>query len=209
MSWALYANREIKIMNIILLGDSIFDNESYVDSGDSVKELLQMALPNSNVTLLAVDGDVTTDVHKQLESFPSDATCVFVSCGGNDALRNISFLDNKTSSIGESLDLLHGVIEEFRENYTSMLKAVLGKHSKVFVCTIYNKVPGLSGSAVTALALYNETILEILSQHKIPILDLRVICSDERDYSKISPIEPSRQGGGKIVREIVRYVGES
>ena len=97
-------------MNIILLGDSIFDNESYVDSGDSVKELLQMALPNSNVTLLAVDGDVTTDVHKQLESFPSDATCVFVSCGGNVALRNISILDNKTSSIGESLDLLHGVV---------------------------------------------------------------------------------------------------
>ena len=90
-----------------------------------------------------------------------------------------------------------------------MLNAVLGKHSRVFVCTIYNKVPGLSGRAVSALALYNETILEILSQHKIPILDLRVICSDERDYSKISPIEPSRQGGGKIVREIVRYVGES
>ena len=192
-------------MNIVLIGDSIFDNGSYV--GESVSDLVKKSILNADVDLLAVDGDVTTDVYKQLERFPSTADYVFVSCGGNDALRSISILEEKASSVGSALDILYQAKERFRSDYVGMLEAILKKHKKVAVCTIYNKVPGLSQSAYTALALFNEAILEELASRNLPVIDLRVICDEERDYSTISPIEPSVFGGAKIVDRIRKVIG--
>ncbi len=193
-------------MNIVLIGDSIFDNASYVGESESVSDLIKKSNLNADVSLLAVDGDVTTDVYKQLEKFPSDADYVFVSCGGNDALRSISILEKETDSVGGALDILYQAKEDFRLNYVGMLEAILKKHSKAAVCTIYNKVPGLSQSAYTALALFNEVVLEELSSRNLPIIDLRVICNEESDYSSISPIEPSLLGGRKIVGCMLKVI---
>lgn len=61
--------------HIILLGDSIFDNSSYVPGNPSVIEQLQSQLPTSwKATLLAVDGDVTEDVLSQTSNLPDDAS---------------------------------------------------------------------------------------------------------------------------------------
>ena len=38
----------------------------------------------------------------------------------------------------------------------------------------------------------------------LPVIDLRRVCSEASDYSELSPIEPSGQGGLKIARTIVR-----
>ena len=189
-------------MHIVLIGDSIFDNASYVGEAESVENLLSNQNPDAEVSLLAVDGAYTIDVHEQLKSFPDTATNVFVSCGGNDALRSIDTLEVKSSSVGESLDILFQVKEKFRENYVSMLEGVLSKHDCVAVCTIYNKVPDLSERSYTALALFNEVILEELASRNLPVIDLRVICNEARDYSPISSIEPSVHGGKKIVSRI-------
>ena len=50
--------------HIILLGDSIFDNASYVKTGEwDVTEQVRSLLPEgSRVTRLALDGDVTAGV---------------------------------------------------------------------------------------------------------------------------------------------------
>ena len=48
--------------HVVLLGDSIFDNASYVPGQPPVIEQLRSQLPPSwAATLLAVDGDVTED----------------------------------------------------------------------------------------------------------------------------------------------------
>lgn len=193
-------------MHLVLIGDSIFDNASYVSEGESVSDLLALELPEAKISLLAVDGDVTTDVSTQLKSFPKDATSVFISCGGNDALRSIDVLDCSVSTVGEALDVMYKARETFRSNYVAMLESVLRRHSQVMACTIYNKVPGVSEKALTALAIFNEVILEELSIRKIPLIDLRVICNESSDYSEISPIEPSKSGGEKIVKSLVENV---
>jgi len=190
-------------MNIVLIGDSIFDNASYVGQAESVSDILKREVSESKVSLLAVDGDITTDVHEQLKSFPADATHVFISCGGNDALINDGVLEDKCATVDEALQLLHDIKEQFRHNYIAMLEAVQSKHSRIAACTIYNKVPGLNGSKNTALALFNEIILEVLSSKELPILDLRVICNEDSDYSTISPIETSVNGGRKIVSRMI------
>ncbi len=193
-------------MYIVLLGDSIFDNASYVADGESIVELLSKKLPKAKISLAAVDGDVTTDVFAQLGTCPKEATHAFLSCGGNDALRSISFLEADAKSVNEALHILYGARESFRANYVAKLEAVLNVFPNVIVCIIYNKVPGLSKGATTALALYNEVVLEELSRRNVPVIDLRITCSESKDYSKISPIEPSKYGDEKIVNKIATRV---
>ena len=193
-------------MNIVLVGDSIFDNGRYVNEGEEVSQLLANILGEDMVTLLAVDGDMTTDIYKRLEAFPEDASHVFVSCGGNDALETLYVLEESARSVGEALGKLHSITERFRLNYSHMLKALLEKHPKLVACTIYNRIPEVPKEALTALALFNEVILEEACKRKLAVIDLRIICNEKEDYSEVSPIEPSHQGGMKIVSTIKKVL---
>ncbi len=188
--------------NLVLVGDSIFDNAPYVDEGGSVTEQLSQYDTSARVTLLAVDGDVTTDVDEQLKSFPTDATHVFVSCGGNDALNVIASLNQRVSTVDEGLSVLVEIIEEFRCHYQDMIHALLEKHQNLTVCTVYNKIPGMSKNTLAALALFNEVILEEAASKRLSVIDLRNVCQEQEDYSTMSPIEPSAQGALKIVKLI-------
>src|SRR5580704_3369076 len=68
--------------HVILLGDSIFDNERYVPDRPPVIEQVRRALPAGwQATLLAVDGHMTEDVANQLKRLPADATHLVVSVG--------------------------------------------------------------------------------------------------------------------------------
>lgn len=74
-------------MHIVLAGDSIFDNGSYVPGGPALVDVLREALAESGkATLLAVDGSVSMMVPGQLGKIPKDADRLFISSGGNDAL---------------------------------------------------------------------------------------------------------------------------
>ena len=83
---------------ILLLGDSIIDNKSYVLSNElDVTEHLKGLFSddiNTKVENHAVDGDTMHDLEKgQLGvNKLSDASHIIVSIGGNDLLQNISFL---------------------------------------------------------------------------------------------------------------------
>ncbi|CAF4293896.1 unnamed protein product [Rotaria sordida] len=73
-----------QIRHLILLGDSIFDNRSYVGRDQpAVIDQLKAKVKdfNWNATLLAVDGNVLSDVGNQIKRVPSDATHLFISIG--------------------------------------------------------------------------------------------------------------------------------
>lgn len=185
--------------HIVLLGDSIFDNAAYVPDGLPVIEhLRQIITPNWQATLLAVDGGTTVDVSGQTAGIPETATQLVVSVGGNDAIQYIPIFCNPVSNVGEALLRLSDIRNEFQQNYRKMLSHVMDFNLPVAVCTIYNSVPGLGVIEQTALALFNEIILQEAFAARLPIIDLRLICDEEADYSSISPIEPSHRGGQKI-----------
>jgi hypothetical protein len=82
--------------HIVLLGDSVFDNASYVKGGPDVIRQLQAKLPDGGrATLCAIDGSMVQDVKSQLSRLPPDATHLVVSAGGNDALNNVNILGEK------------------------------------------------------------------------------------------------------------------
>jgi lysophospholipase L1-like esterase len=189
--------------HIVLIGDSIFDNASYVDTGDCVIEQLTKKIPmDSKATLLAVDGDITQDVYAQLEKMPADTSHVFLSIGGNDALRIIDILNENISTVGEAMEVFAEIREDFRAKYHQLLVIIKEKYKNLVVCTIHDSIPDFENRALTALAFYNEIILKQAFALNISVIDLRLLCNNKEDYSTVSPIEPSRHGARKIAEKI-------
>jgi lysophospholipase L1-like esterase len=196
--------------NVILAGDSIFDNAAYVAGGPDVVAQLAERLPGGwRATLVAVDGAVTADVPAQLSRVPTDASHLFVSVGGNDALGHIDILERRAGSTAEVLDLLADVGERFERRYRAMLEPVLGLGLPTTLCTIYNgrlPDPATQRRASTALMVFNDVILRAAVEARAGVIDLRLVCSDPEDYA--NPIEPSVRGGAKIADAIARALRE-
>jgi hypothetical protein len=193
--------------HVILLGDSIFDNAVYVPGRPPVIEQLRSWLPADwRATLMAVDGAVTTSVLRQLDRLPSDATHLVVSSGGNDALGASSLVSDDSFSAAAGFQQLAEVQAEFQRDYREMLRALQEESKPTVLCTVYDSIPGLPQEAVTGLSVFNDVILREGFRHGLPILDLRLICDEPRDYSELSPIEPSEHGGAKIVQGIKRIL---
>lgn len=198
--------------HIVLLGDSIFDNAPYVAKGTQVQAQLQsMLAPTDRVSLLARDGSVLADMLGQvarLPELPEAADWLVVSCGGNDVLGLIGAMQSKVNSVIEAASLLADWQAGFRRDYRRMVNVLLSRRRPVVLATIYDGVPGLEQGLRTALAPFNEVILREATAHRLPLLDLRLICDEPGDYSTMSPIEPSAQGGAKIAAAIAQLVRE-
>lgn len=197
-------------MKIILLGDSIFDNQSYIGSGPDVIAHLRRQLPaTATATLCAVDGDVVGDVVRQLQNVPSDATHLFISAGGNDALMNADVLEMKVASSREVFNRLADIATSFEAHYQAMLQAVLPLKLPTTLCTIYYprmEEDWMQKIAVAGLATFNDVIIKQAFLASVPLIDLRLLCNQAADYA--NEIEPSVQGGEKIARTIARVANE-
>ncbi len=194
--------------HVVLLGDSIFDNAAYTGGAPDVVRQVRQRLPHgSKATLRAVDGGTTGDVREQLRYLPADATHLIVSAGGNDALGHIDFLGAPAGSTAEALLGLAEIAAEFERRYYGMLDEILARGLPTAICTIYYpRFPDttLQKIAVTALTVFNDCIVRAALVQRLPLLDLRFVCTEEGDYA--DPIEPSARGGEKISRAIAQML---
>ncbi len=195
------------MQHLVLTGDSIFDNASYVPGSPAVVQQMRSWLGTQwTVTLLAVDGAVCTNVPKQLEKLPDDTTHICISIGGNDALYASGILLDEDVTATQVIDKLAAVRTQFRADYHSMLKKVLAHRLPTIVCTIYDAIPDFSDREATGLSLFNDMIVSCASDYGLPVIDLRKVCDERKDFSTLSPIEPSEIGGAKIVSAIKNVV---
>lgn len=193
--------------HVALLGDSIFDNASYTAGGPAVVDHLKSRLAGEwEVTLAAVDGATVENIPGQIERrLPADATHLVVSIGGNDALSSAGFVRyGQAESVAEALTALERIRSTFRRAYREMVQRLLTLEKPVIVCTIYDAIPGLEPAESAGLCLFNDVILREAFQARLDVIDFRLVCTQPGDYSAVSPIEPSVQGGGKIAEAIVR-----
>ena len=192
--------------HIVLLGDSIFDNGAYVSGGPDVVRQLRRLLPHDwRATLCAVDGATTGDVPRQLRAVPADATHLVLSAGGNDALGHVDILDRRAQSWPEVLDGLAEMGTAFERRYRALVSEILERDLPLVLCTIYNgsfPEPALRRRTATALAVFNDAILRVAFERGLPVIDLRLVCTEPSDYA--NPIEPSERGGEKIARVLKR-----
>jgi lysophospholipase L1-like esterase len=196
--------------HVVLLGDSIFDNRGYVTGGPDVVAHLRNRLPAGwQGSLAAMNGAVASDVVRQLERVPREASHLVISAGGNDALRQEAILGHEARSVGEGLLRLATVVDRFRRDYRAMLDAVLARRLPTAVCTVYDPRfadPQRQRSAVAGLSLFNDAIMREAFRRGLPVIDLRLVCDEDADFA--NAIEPSVQGGRKIAGAIVRLVSD-
>ena len=214
--------------HIVLLGDSIFDNRSYVEPGEQdVPNQLRALVRGGDckVTNLAVDGHVTRHIVTQLNNLPSDATHLFLSVGGNDGLEHLSIFNDNIDTIGDALQKMYLIGEDFKKAYSAMLDSVLMHKLPTAVCNIYyprffsssldrviSYLPmmmdgeKLQQMTMAAETIFNDIIMFEVFKRKLPLIDLRVLCNDDQDFA--NPIEPSCIGGMKIAKTINKIVNE-
>ena len=213
--------------HIILAGDSIFDNKPYINESDlPVIEQVRGELGQiCKCTLLALDGDTTDNVVGQLQQLPQDATHLFISVGGNDALGVLQSLIEPVTSIGEAFFQFHDIRKEFKKKYFDMLSNALSYGLPTTICTVYHpcfthnelgRVSDYLGHGIdnqtmqkvtiTALSIFNDIIFEHSIKSGIPIIDLRIIFDNDADYA--NPIEPSATGGLKIAK-VINHIAQN
>jgi hypothetical protein len=197
--------------HVVLAGDSIFDNDCYVPGEPGVLNQLRQSLPAGwTASKVAVDGDVIADVRRQVKNLPRDVTDLIVSVGGNDALRH-AWLLGEVRTAQDLLRLMQGPLAEFRAEYAAMLDHLAPFSARLQVCTIYTAIPFAEPLwrtfAPFALDQFNQIILAEAAERGVPVLRLDLACVEARDFSALSPIEPSAQGGQKIVDLIAAALG--
>lgn len=198
--------------HVVLLGDSIFDNASYVPGGrPAVIDQVRSRVPSGwSASLLARDGSVIEDVlHRQLTRIPEDASHLVLSVGGNDLLGLIRILHEPARTVGEALRTMLEVRTEFAEAHRRLVRAIIERGLPTIVGTIYNPCSdddAFQRAAVAAVALFDDAIIDNARRSGLPVIDLRAVCSEISDYA--NEIEPSAAGGAKIAETICRLVAQ-
>lgn len=196
------------MLNIALVGDSVFDNKSYVGNEPDVLGHLSNLAPDSwRVSLHAVDGSLVENIPNQLTEVAPHTSHIIISAGGNNAIMNADVLQMPVSNSAETLNVLSNRASAFEAEYREMLAIVLSRNLPTAVSTIY--YPNFSDLsiqkiAVTALVIFNDVIIRQAALHGLPILDLRLVCNEPTDYA--TEIEPSGRGGLKIASAIIRML---
>jgi len=190
--------------HLVLLGDSIFDNARYVPGEPDVVRQLRAVLPGGwTASLGAVDGVTTASLAGQMARLPGDATHLVVSMGGNDALGASHLLYQSVGRVADAVMLLAQAQAEFAARYDAALDRVLAARLPTAICTIYDTPTRPEQQVIrTALAVFNDVISRAAFSRGVPLIDLRLICSEDADYA--NPIEPSAQGGQKMAGAIAR-----
>lgn len=194
--------------HLVLLGDSILDNGAYTAGGPAVIEQVRRLLsPGWRASLSAVDGSTTLDIPNQLAALPPDASHMVLSVGGNDALGRAGILEEPAACTGDALLLLDDVLRKFEEDYRRVISACLHYRLPLVACTIYHgnfPDPRYQRMVSVALTLFNDVIIRVAMENRLPVIDLRTVCNYPEDYA--NPIEPSSTGGAKIAESIIRAV---
>ena len=176
----------VSMAHIILFGDSIFDNKSYVGAGGKdVITHLRESLPDGwQATLKAIDGSLIENISKQTLDTPATATHFIISAGGNNAIMNSDILQMKAENGAAVLNEIANRCETFEFQYKSMLQNILRRNIPTTVCTIYfPRFPDaiFQRLAVTALSFFNDVIIRQAVSSGLPIIDLRLICNETDD----------------------------
>ncbi len=194
--------------HIALLGDSIFDNARYVGGeADVITHLRALLTPGWKASLLAVDGSTIADLESQLSKVSADVTHVVISLGGNDVILSSDLLGLPVSSTAPALAIFGARVGQFEAAYRAAIDAALKLARNTTICTIYNGNLAQAEAmlARVGLTIFNDAILRVAFERRLPVIDLRLICAEPADYA--NPIEPSGRGGQKIAAAIARALG--
>ena len=215
-----------KNIHLLMLGDSVFDNGTYVPGEPDVKaqvsERLNLLTLPTELTFKALDGAVMMDVlNHQIQNIPDDTTHIALSIGGNDLLGLIQYLGQKQGdTFQHNLVFLSQLKQKFSEEFQKVIQEIDSLKIPFTVCSIYyagsiveegsKRVElgndlGFSGTDVVVDA-FDAAITEVAEKAEYcrELIDLRWLFDHSECYA--NPIEPSCIGGEKIADRLIEFI---
>jgi len=181
---------------IILLGDSIFKNDSYVSEGKSVESLLKEKT-NKKIYIYAENDALINTMYTQINKIPIDlnspSTTIFLSAGGNDILEKyVEFSNN---------DVPDDYINTIFAAYKTLVKSIQTKMNKcnIVLLDIYYPNNIKYNQFKPLLEKWNNLLNSYASDKKNNIdkvIRISEVLTKPEDFTH--DIEPSEIGGEKI-----------
>ena len=192
---SFYTNNE----SIVLLGDSILKNNSYVEDGKGIDNLL-IEKSKLNVYSYAEDGSNIIDVYSQLDKIPLElnqkTTTIYLSIGGNDIL---------TQYVDKMADITNiTALSMIFSEYVKLTESIKTRFNlcKVVLLDIYYPKTIIYKIYHSLIKKWNEMIYNYANS-KSNMLILKISDTLILDKDLIFNIEPSTSGGEKIVNSIL------
>ena len=182
---------------IVLLGDSILKNNSYVSNGIGVDNILEER--NAKVVSLAENNSKIVDVYGQIGKIPLDinnvSTSIFLSSGGNDIL---SFYVDQN---GDTTDT--GFLNTMLAAYKKLVKSIQTRMNKcqIVLVDIYYPVSNPFAQYKPIIEEWNTLISNYALENSLGLLQISQSVTSSEDFTL--GIEPSEKGGEKIAQLIL------
>jgi hypothetical protein len=179
--------------NIILLGDSMLNNENYVNNMDTIASNIQKINRDYNIYNYAKDNVTIKDIYKQLTNIDvSLNTYIFLSAGGNDILQSNFYMDSK-------------YIDKLFEDYKKLIIFIKKKYPnvKLTILNLYFPLNSRYKKYYNSIKMWNNT-LEMNKKIGYKVLDTNKLMTSPKDF--VYDIEPSEIGSQKIAEEIVKFL---
>jgi hypothetical protein len=190
---------------IVLLGDSILKNNSYVPDGKAVDNIIEeRSLKNDkNIELysLAENNSKIVDVYSQINKIPLDinnkSTNIFLSSGGNDIL---SFYVDQH---GDTTDT--GFLNTMLAAYKKLVKSIQTRMNlcQIVLLDVYYPTCNQFAQYKPILEEWNSLIANYARENSLGLLQISQIVTSNDDFTL--GIEPSEKGGEKIAQSILDY----
>lgn len=193
-----------KSKQIILLGDSIFDNEKYVPENKSIESLLKERI--GSVTVVAKTGSRVTNMDGQFnkiiknDHFNSKDVYMFISVGGNDILTDRwPGLDSVGYSSEKNLERLF-------KNYTDNVLRIKNKfpEANIILSTIYFPTDKIYQQYYKNIKEWNKLVKDFGKKNNLSLLEVDQLLKSPEDFAH--GIEPSVKGGELIVNGIMTKI---
>jgi len=190
---------------IVLLGDSILKNNSYVPDGKAVDNILEeRSLKNDkNIELysLAENNSKIVDVYSQINKIPLDinikSTTIFLSSGGNDIL---SFYVDQHGDTSDT-----GFLNTMLAAYKKLVKSIQTRMDlcQIVLLDIYYPTSNQFAQYKPILEKWNSLIADYARENSFGLLQISQVVTSNDDFTL--GIEPSEKGGEKIAQSIFDY----
>jgi lysophospholipase L1-like esterase len=183
---------------IVLLGDSILKNNSYVSNGKGIDDLLEER-NNGKVYSLAENHSKIVDIYSQIDKISSDlnndSTMIFLSAGGNDILS--FYVDQEQDSTNDT------ALNPMFSAYKKLVESIQTKmdKAKIVLLDIYYPDNIKYKQFHPIISEWNKKIYEYADKNNYKVLKISNNLTETTDFTM--GIEPSSTGGAKIVSLIL------
>ena len=181
-------------VSIVLLGDSILKNNSYVSNGKGIDELLEER-NNGKIYSLAENHSKIVDIYSQIDKIPSDlnndSTVIFLSAGGNDILS--FYVDQEEDATNDT------ALNPMFSAYKKLVESIQTKmdKAKIVFLDIYYPDNIKYKQFHPIISEWNKKIYEYADKNNYKVLKISNNLTETTDFTM--GIEPSSTGGAKIV----------